>query len=530
MSAGSRKARLYVSPISVYADDFEWNRNQESRAQDPTSCTISRMHDVAARLLMTIRKRDFLRAGDRVAMAVSGGADSVALLLLLEELRAELGIVLSVVHVNHKLRGAESDEDERFVIELAARLGLECDVVIAPADSSTGEADSQRPKPNVEALARELRYNFFRELGERGRANKIVTAHTLDDQAETVLLRMFRGTGIRGLAGILPRFPASGDTGDGGRGFLARARKNLAGEFIDAEIIRPLLAFRRAELRNYLRARGESWHEDSSNKDPSFTRNRARLRLLPLIAEDFGDAAIEHIAELAEIARAEEDYCAIAAQLTAAEAAESSIDAGNLLAQPLALQRRFIRAWLQTNAPGASISFALVEEILQLAGGEAGQKLELPGEVSRNVRRGRDEIMIEAVSSSGAEQYEYTLPVPGTVDVCEIGARFVSRIVETASAPEGGAFALLDPEEVGESLTIRNWRPGDRYWPAHTAREKKVKELLADLHATGAKKKLWPVAVDARQRIVWLRGFAAPEAARAHGAKAVLVCDESPSA
>ncbi len=164
------------------------------------------MHDTAERLLTTIRKHDLLRAGDRVAAAVSAGADSVALLLLLDELRAELGIVLSVAHVNHKLRGTESDGDEQFVRELAARLGLECDVAVAPADSATDSptetAGARRAKPNLEAAARDLRYNFFRELAERGRANKIVTAHTLDDQAETVLLRMFRGTGVRGLAGI----------------------------------------------------------------------------------------------------------------------------------------------------------------------------------------------------------------------------------------------------------------------------------------------------------------------------------------
>ncbi len=268
-----------------------------------------------------------------------------------------------------------------------------------------------------------------------------------------------------------------------------------------------------------------------------------RQRLLPLIAEEFGDAAIEHMAELAEIARAEEDYCSSAQQLTAAESAQPALDAKRLLALPLAIQRRLVRAWLETNAPEASISFALIEEILQLAHSEPGQKLELPGNVGsnvtkdgsssispsvpRNVRRARGGIVIEAAAPSSAEPYEYALPVPGAVDLPEIGARFVARIVETASLFEGQASVLLDPAEAGEKLTIRNWRPGDRYWPAHTARERKVKELLADLHATGAKKKLWPVAVDAQGRIVWMRGFAAAEAARPRGAKAVLLSESA---
>ncbi len=344
------------------------------------------MHELAERLLKTIRKERWLSPGDRVAAAVSGGADSVALLFLLEELRTELGIVLSVAHVNHKLRGAESDGDERFVRELAARLAVECEVAIAPADSSPEKTADQRAKPNIEAAARELRHNFFCELGERGQANKIVTAHTLDDQAETVLLRIFRGTGIRGLSGIHPRMSLEHwRAANGGTGNLARAGKNVRDRNPGAEIIRPLLGFRRAELRNYLRARGEAWREDSSNSDPSFTRNRIRHRLLPLLAEEFGDSAIAHMAELAEIARAEEEYCAGVEELNPAESVHSSLDAKKLLALPLAIQRRLVRAWIERNAPEASISFALVEEIRQLAHGEPGQKLELPGHLSRRV-------------------------------------------------------------------------------------------------------------------------------------------------
>jgi len=248
------------------------------------------MRDLAERVLRTIRKQEFLRAGDRVAVAVSGGADSVALLLLLDELRAELGIVLSVAHVNHKLRAAESDGDAQFVVELAARLGLDLHTVAAPIPF--GEAgDGAEVRAGVESAARELRYRFFRDLARTGRVSKVATAHTLEDQAETVLLRMFRGTGIRGLAGIHPRLRL----GDG------------ENQGVTEEVIRPLLGFRRAELREYLRGRGQEWREDSSNSDQTFLRNRVRHRLLAVIEAEFGAAAIEHMAELAEIARAEEE-------------------------------------------------------------------------------------------------------------------------------------------------------------------------------------------------------------------------------
>ena len=236
------------------------------------------MHELAQRLLKTIRKQELLRPGDRVGVAVSGGADSVALLFLLEELRPELGIVLSVAHVNHQLRGQESDEDERFVAKLATRLGLELQTVSAPIESKAiGQSDAHA-KSGIEAAARELRYEFFRELAERGRVSKIATAHTLDDQAETVLLRIFRGTGIRGLAAIHPSLQV-GLAKNGGTGALARAGTNV-------EVVRPLLTFRRSDLRDYLRARNETWREDSSNDDPAFLRNRVRLRLLPLITEN----------------------------------------------------------------------------------------------------------------------------------------------------------------------------------------------------------------------------------------------------
>ena len=243
------------------------------------------MQELAEQLRNTIRKYGSIRPGDRVAAAVSGGADSVALLCLLLELRAEFGIVLSVAHVNHKLRGEESDQDERFVAQLAQRHGLElhaCDAPIAGGHipETRSEAGSEASsdvrsdvRPNsgseigggIEAVARKLRYSFFRQLARDGRVSKIATAHTLDDQAETVLLRIFRGTGIRGLSGIHPRIVFE----EKGHAF--------------GELVRPLLGFRRAALQEFLRQQGQSWREDSSNRDISFLRNRVRHRLLPLL-------------------------------------------------------------------------------------------------------------------------------------------------------------------------------------------------------------------------------------------------------
>ena len=458
---------------------------------------------LAERLLKTIRKQDSIRAGDRVAVAVSGGADSVALLHLLLELRAELGIVLSVAHVNHKLRGEESDHDQRFVERLAQQHGLELYACVAAVDSGNGSG--------IEAAARELRYAFFRELAREGRATKIATAHTLDDQAETVLLRIFRGTGIRGLSGIHPRIVFK----DQGHAF--------------GELVRPLLGFRRAALLEFLRERGQDWREDSSNRDIAFLRNRVRHRLLPMIAEDFGEAAIEHMSELAEIARAEEEYWEGGhpevrigtADPDAALRPATSLQLETLLALPLAAQRRLVRSWLEMNATDSRISFRLIEETLELARGTQGRKLELSAR--RSLRRGMNELLLESESSASqndavdyeSPDYEYPLKLPGAVDVPELSARVEALVVCASAVPEDERGQLLDPTRLPNEVLIRNWRPGDRFWPAHTAAAKKVKELLSDRHATGAGKKLWPVAVAEGCGLVWMRGFAVPAALRA---------------
>ena len=478
-----------------------------------------------------------MRPGDRVAVAVSGGADSVALLCLLLELRAELGIVLSVAHVNHKLRGEESDEDAKFVRELASRQSLEFHSCEAPIhrrqcsandlqNNSINEPTLNRSKPadssGVEAAARRLRYGFFRRLAIEGRVTKIVTAHTLDDQAETVLLRLFRGTGIRGLAGIHPRII-----------FEEQGRKF-------GEVLRPLLGFRRAALREYLHQRNQPWREDSSNKNTAFLRNRVRYQLLPLIQQEFGEAALEHMAELAEIARAEEDLwrqpeaqgpspiksevksevnsSTLTPQTT--NRVSPSLHTAQLLALPLATQRRQIRSWLETNAPNVRITFRLIEDILALALDEPvnseDKKIEIGTDpASRattgtiSIRRTRRHIKLVEETASPTD-YQYVLPLPGAVEVPELRARFEVQTVNLNEVPEDAQGHLLDRARLPEEVLIRNWRAGDRYWPAHTASEKKVKELLTDLHVSGAQKKLWPVAVSSGGKLVWMRGFAVP--------------------
>jgi tRNA(Ile)-lysidine synthase len=292
------------------------------------------------------------------------------------------------------------------------------------------------------------------------------------------------------------------------------------------EVVRPLLGFRRVELETFLRDRGQRWREDSSNADPAFLRNRVRHRVLPLLKEEFGPTAAENIADLAEIARAEEQHWQSGhPEIRAFENDSHELDklpASSIQCLPVAAQRRLIQDWLEANAPDLALSFRMIEEARELALGAAGRKIELPG--GRWVRRTQRELHLEqSRESTGARDYEYRLPVPGAIDVPELRARVEAVIIEPDAAPPQNRASLLDPSRLPKELVLRNWRPGDRYWPAHTQEERKVKELLADRHLTGPTKKLWPVAVASGVGLVWMRDFPSPSPLRPTPAKKVAL-------
>ena len=250
---------------------------------------------------MLAMDRGLLRAGERVCVAVSGGADSVALLVGLAEANAvgvrggrsknnnseALGVVLSAAHVHHGLRGAEADGDEAFVRELCARLGVELRVFrVDTAARQVAESEG------LEEAARELRYAALRGLMTSGAVDVVATAHTLDDQAETVVMKMLRGAWTEGLGGISPEVQG-----------LGIREQGLGG----GRIVRPLLGVRRVEVEAFLRERGQGWREDASNADVSLTRNRVRHVLMPMLRE-FNPGVDALLARTAEVAREEEAF------------------------------------------------------------------------------------------------------------------------------------------------------------------------------------------------------------------------------
>jgi tRNA(Ile)-lysidine synthase len=235
--------------------------------------------------------RTHIRPGDRICAAVSGGADSVALLLLLHAANAlprnALGVGLSAVHVHHGLRGAEADADLAFVESLCLRLAVPLHVRHASVPERVVRSRAVGQPETIEEAARALRYQAIASLIEQGHADTILTAHTLDDQAETVLMKLLRGAWTEGLGGIHPVVLLEAE---GKRGTAC------------GKILRPLLGMRRAELEGYLHGLGQAWRTDSSNADLAFTRNRIRHHLLPILRE-YNPAIDQALANLAELAR-----------------------------------------------------------------------------------------------------------------------------------------------------------------------------------------------------------------------------------
>ena len=470
------------------------------------------MHKVKQSVLAYIRKHDLLRPGDRVGIAVSGGADSVALLRLMVELRDELGIVLSVVHLNHKLRGADSDGDEQFVRGLANTHGLE---IIA--ESRDVKAFSAEKKISLEAAAREARYEFFARL-LLGGLNRIATAHTMDDQAETVLLKMTRGAGTRGLAGIYPK-RAIGKGASPHPSAVSKGDRDLdlTPDSRNATIIRPLLGSRRSQLREYLATFGQTWREDASNQDVRHTRNRVRQEILPFLERQVNPAVCETLAESAEIARTEEDYWNSEVDRVLPEIWSQGERGGTLKSSfrsvPLALQRRLLRAAAENL--GIALEFRHVEEILGDGSGE--RSCVLPGKWV--VSRGEEGITFKQ-SSQPVREYEYQLPVPGRVSVVETGIVFETCLLR--GSDRSPSDALVHSRFAQQKWVVRNWRPGERFWPAHTKEPKKIKELLQDRHVTGEEKRLCPV-IACGDEIIWLSGLGVRRDVQANGADGVLI-------
>lgn len=453
-----------------------WPQPGRDRSKHPWRTMIGFLERIAE----TIERHGMLAPGRRVGVAVSGGADSVCLLHVLLELAPRWDVLLSVLHLNHGLRGEESRQDAEFVGRLAALRGLAFHLREAELAGAPG---------NLEQAARQARLGFFRETIENGAVDSVALGHTRSDQAETVLFRFLRGSGTAGLAGIRP-VTAQG-------------------------IVRPLLEVDRAEVEQFLRERGIPWREDSTNASLRFARNRIRHGLLPQLAREWNPGIRETLVQTADWAGAEEAYWDAEIEKLAAGCLSESggaviARADSLASLPVAAARRLVRhAIRRVRGDLRRIDFRHVAAILELAGRREGH-----GRVAApqlEVCRSFDWLRF-ARPEDRARGYSLPAPVPGTVEVPGTDLGISLELIEKAetSASDECVYnndvGCLDWRALSGPLELRNWRPGDRYQPTGTGAQEKIKTLFERARIPLWERWHWPILVDGAS-IVWMRGF-----------------------
>ena len=423
-------------------------------------------------------------------------------MLLLDFARAyaqEAGLTLSVIHFNHHLRGAESDADESFVRQRAREFELEF-----YCSGAEVRAAARAKKGNLEAVARELRYRFFFSLVRRGQVDKVATAHTANDQAETVLLRLIRGAGTRGMGGIHP--------------------------VLEGGVVRPFLTITRSQVEVEIAARGLPYRIDASNRETRFARNCLRQRVLPLLEREFNPRVVESLAGFADRARDDDAFLDEQARERCTpwlrrEGDTVRIPAGRLAEFPLAIARRVLRLMAAEAIHGATatsgpvaISHTEMENLRRLAVGPGGRRAIL--------RAGAEawkefEWLVIGRTSTGARPcpdakgpgFSYPLRPPTTIDVPGLALRLSFSFADETGANEPEEEYTVKSESVwlgsvnpGAPLTLRSWRAGDRIHPVGHTRPVKLKELFQRRRIPVQERLWWPV-LDFGGDIVWARGF-----------------------
>ena len=431
-------------------------------------------------------------------MALSGGPDSVALLHVLRTLerRGEL-MVAAAAHFNHQLRGAEAVEDEAFCRGLTAAEGVP--FLAGRADVAALARESGR---SVEDAARRARYAWLEAAAAEVGADAIAVGHSQDDQAETFLLRLIRGAGPAGLAGIRPR---------------------------SGLVIRPLLDIPRAELRTYATEHALPFRDDSSNADVRIPRNRIRLELLPQLSR-YSPAIAATLAREAALAREDDEFLdrlAIesAGSLVLQESAAVTVDAAGLTALSPALASRVARKALTAAAPDRFIGFQHIDDLLELARtGAEGAALTLPGVTA--VRRGGRIVLGSVAERPFSNSFRFPLSIPGEVAVpgWALSAAWLDGALELKTPPARGDVAVVAAAPLRGTLSVRTRRQGDTFRPLGMGGQgRKLQDFLVDRKVSRAERDSLPLVVDQDDRIVWVVGQSVAEDFRVTGPQQAVI-------
>jgi tRNA(Ile)-lysidine synthase len=434
------------------------------------------------RVKKTIQEYKLLERKDRILVAYSGGVDSTGLLTLLLELRQEWFFELFLGHFNHKLRHA-ADEDEQFVRRVANRYSLPLFV-----GSKDVRSYARKKRLNIEEAGRELRYDFLKKTALKIGTAKIATGHTMTDQAETFLMRLMRGSGLRGLGGIFPS--------------------------VEGKIVRPLIQVERQDIEAYLKEKGIEFRIDESNLDRRFLRNRIRLDLIPYIKKNFEPEIVSSLARIASIIREEDSLLEKIAQ----EKAKKAISKGNnrislqvklLSSFPRAMARRVVRDFIsELKGNLREISFEDVESVLRLKEGK-----EFPLRKDHILRREKNQIFLKSKTPPKVK-YEYRWGGKGPLEIKELKLKFEGKKIKRGkSLPndfDDQTRAFLDLGKLKFPLLVRNRREGDRYQPLGAPGQKKLKEIMRAKGIPLSERERRPVFLSG-DKIVWILGLPVSE-------------------
>lgn len=434
-----------------------------------------------------IRGQNLILAGDKLLVAVSGGADSVCLLHILARHRNEFGVEIHAAHLNHQLRGNESDADATYVSDLARKLGV-------PATVERRDVASYRKGGSLEEAAREVRYGFLADVAEKLDAAKVVTGHTCDDHIETILLHLLRGSGTTGLCGLQPRsaFP-------------------YPEKSCRLELIRPLLKITRQETMGYCRRHRLTPRTDSSNESLSFLRNRVRLELLPLL-RDYNpgiDRALLRLADIAgdDISFIEQQASLLWQDLVQKDGDVLYLDVNKMLTLPRALQRQvFRKAVKQLRGDLKDVEAEHIEAMIESLSKPAGKRFHLPDGLTLSTEYGR--LVMTATPASVCPlpliKGTASINIPGQTDLP--GWRVTADVVEKSVSRNNGLTASFDFDKVGKKLIVRRRRPGDRFQPLGMSQTKKLQDFMVDAKIPRSWRDRVPLVSSARQ-ILWVVGW-----------------------
>lgn len=433
---------------------------------------------ILSRVLGTIRRYSMIEPCDHIGVAVSGGIDSVVLLDILASQRQEFPIALTVLHLNHGIRGKEAARDQRFVQELSERyslpyLGQEVDVPAYRKEHSL----------SLQQAARELRYRFFAQAMDTHNLDKVAIGQTADDQAETVLMRLIRGGGARGLKGIPP---------------------------VREGYIRPLLEVWREELLQYVRHQGLPFVQDSSNLKKDYLRNRIRQELLPALSE-YNPSIKERLLHLAQVLAEDESYLEGLAQEIAKGICMAdhgvSISIPSLLSLPAALQARVLQHAFASLSSEGILEYPHITSVMALIGEGGGCKqVTLPG--GYWAKRSYDTLVLGKQEETPAGMAgEIELTIPGRTRLEKLGMELEAALAEERLDPQADAdTAFLDYHRLTLPLHCRTFQPGDCFIPLGMESPKKLKNLFIDLKIPRAERVKIPLVISG-DAICWVAGW-----------------------